>query len=147
MYLDAFLLHKYKLGGFKMIREILHKARTEDGRWICGFYCYSHFYNPCIQEKQDLITHLIIPETVCQMSHFKDKDEYIIFENDIVETENGFILQCVWSEEYHEFLFKNLKGGYDSMIGMISDLSSFTKGEVRIIGNVYDEIKEIRKAG
>jgi hypothetical protein len=130
-----------------MIREILHKAKSEDGKWVCGFYCYSPYTGKtCIQDNITYGFRYIIPETLCQVTHIKDKDKCKICENDIVETENGFLLQCVWSEEYHEFMFKNLKGGYDSMIGMISDLSSFTKGEVRIIGNVYDEIS-IRKVG
>ena len=133
-----------------MIREVLHKARTSmmNHEWIYGYYCYDILTGlPAIQDIKTHEIYRIIPGTLSQCTHMYDKNKNKIWENDIIETENGFLLQCVWSEEYHEFLFKNLKGGYDFMVGMISDISSFTKGKVRIIGNVYDEIDIIRKVG
>lgn len=131
------------------MREILHKARISMGNyeWVYGYYCRDKATGlPAIQDVETYEIFRIMPVTLSQHTYMLDKDNNEIWENDIVETENGFTLQCVWSEEYHEFLFKNLKGGYDFMIGKTSDLSSFAKGEVRIIGNIYDEMN-IRKVG
>lgn len=137
-----------------MIRESLCKAkRVDNNEWIEGFYYKT--WNYVDGKKQDIhyiinyefgVSHEIQPETKCYFTYKYDINGAPIWENDIVKPlSNSFILQVVWNEEERDYLFKNLKGGYDFMIGKISELSSFARDkEVEIIGNIYK--REFKKA-
>lgn len=133
------------------MREIICKAKRKDidkvtDKWIEGYYvCFNGERHRIYTGHAD-INYTLYPEyyeidinTICQLTHMTDINGDKVWENDIVETSNGFLLQVVWSDEYQEFLFKNLKGGYDFMIGKVSELSSFTRDKkFKIVANVFD---------
>lgn len=143
------------------MRELLCKAKRkekerypEELQWVEGYLLkYENTYYICpkpylveegwsheVLDRQYIFGQFVLidEETLCQLTHMTDINGKKVWENDIVKTSNGFILQVVWSDEYQEFLFKNIKGGYDFMKGMISELKSFTKdNKFRIIGNAF----------
>jgi hypothetical protein len=131
------------------MREILCKAKRKDnGKWIEGYYFKSWACKNGNKYDVHLIHNYELDDgwkidvnTLCQLTHMTDVNGNKIWENDIVITSNGFVLQVVWSDKYQEFLFKNLKGGYDFMKGMVSELSSFTRDKkIKIVGNVFDDL-------
>ena len=128
------------------MREILCKAKMKDNNiWIEGYYYKSwggandtiynihfiHSYNMNESYEIDI-------DTLCQLTHMTDINGNKVWENDIVKTTNGFTLQVVWSDKYQEFMFKNLKGGYDFMIGKVYELSSVSRDKkFEVVGNVF----------
>ena len=132
------------------MRELLCKAKREYGdEWIKGYYvCFNNehhrIYTGCIKKDLDEYYHKwnqIKPDTLCQKTHMKDINGKEVWENDIVETSNGFLLQVVWSDKYQEFLFKNLKVPYDFMKNNPSELDAFAKDKkIKIVGNMFDGV-------
>ena len=132
------------------MREIICKAKRKDNnQWIEGYYykswgCRNGIrYDEHFLHNYDLDDDYIINvDTLSWFIGKTDIDGNKIWENDIVETENGFHLQIVWSEKFNEFMYKNLNKGYDFMIGKVSELSAFTRNKnVKVIGNIFDGIQ------
>ena len=131
------------------MRELLCKSKRKDNNeYIEGYYYKSwackngNKYDVHLIHNYELDdSYEIDIDTLCQLTHMTDVNGCKVWENDIVETPNGFTLQVVWSDKYQEFMFKNLKGGYDFMIGKISELKSFTKDKkFEVVGNVFDKM-------
>ena len=130
------------------MRELLCKGKRKDNNeWFEGYYYKSWVckngkkYDVHMIHNYELDdAYEIEIDTLCQLTHMTDVNECKVWENDIVETTNGFTLQVIWSDEYQEFLFKNLKGGYAFMKDLVSELSSFTRDkQFEVVGNVFDK--------
>ena len=133
-----------------MSREIICKAKRKDNnQWIEGYYykswgCRNGIrYDVHIIHNSELDEDYIIDiDTLSWFIGKIDINENKIWENDIVETENGFQLQVVWSDDFNGFLYKNLNKGYDFMIGKVAELSAYTRSKnVKVIGNIFDGVK------
>ena len=131
------------------MRELLCKAKRKDNNeWFEGYYYKSwvckngkKYYVHMIHNYELDDAYEIEIDTLGQLTHMNDVNECKVWENDIVETTNGFTLQVIWSDNYQEFLFKNLKGGYAFMKDLVSELSSFTKDkDIKIVGNIFDDM-------
>lgn len=137
------------------MREILFKGKRKDNNeWIVGYYFKSWSCKDGKRYDVHLIhnyelddAYEIYPDTLCQLTHMTDINGDRLWENDIVESlSNTFVLQVVWSDEYQEFLFKNIEGGCSFIECKARELSSYTRDKkIKIVGNVFDDFDLIKE--
>ena len=130
------------------MREILFKAKEKTtNKWIEGYYYKSwgcndgrmydihYIHNYDMDESYEIDIN-----TLCQLTNMTDINGDKVWENDVIESLlNRFTLQVVWSDEHHDFLFKNIEGGYDFMIGKVYEFNSLRNSKnIKIVGNIFD---------
>ena len=101
-------------------RYLYRGKRIDNGEWVVGhFYEFmgkSYIFEPPFTSKA--LTYEVEPSTICQCTGLKDKNDKLIFENDIVSywdsysTENGLaeadcIGKVVWDDETISFQVTN----------------------------------------
>lgn len=80
-------------------RYLYRAKRTDNGEWVIGFYSWTNWINPQTKEIVNT-THNILPidhqdsyhidpSTICQCTAVPDRDNTIMFENDVVRESNG----------------------------------------------------------
>lgn len=77
------------------------------------------------------------PDTICQCTGLKDKNDRLIWENDIVRDGHGNFYKAFWQNNYYQFSWICVKSDVFS-IGAKWDLWSFKSFEVEVIGNIFD---------
>lgn len=124
------------------MREILFRGKTEDGKWVDGFYVRQvdccggvHFIFHCANNPDDSNARYdVIKETVGQFTGSTDKNGKKIFEGDIIKNtfEEGSVefLTVVWNGKYCCFELK------EHMSKELIELCEYEEGEV--IGNIHD---------
>lgn len=101
-------------------RYLYRGKRIDNGEWVVGhfyeFMVKSYIFEPPFTSKA--LTYEVEPSTICQCTGLKDKNDKLIFENDIVSywdsysTENGLaeadcIGKVVWDDETISFQVTN----------------------------------------
>ncbi len=128
------------------MRELLCKAKEKKtNEWIEGYYYRSWGCKNGIMYDVHLIHNYDMDEsyeidinTLCQLTHLKDINGCKVWENDVVKTPNGFMLQVVWSDEFQEFMFKNIKGGCSFIEKKMRVLSAYTRdNKFEVVGNAF----------
>ena len=101
-------------------RYLYRGKRIDNGEWVVGhfyeFMVKSYIFEPPFTSTA--LTYEVEPSTICQCTGLKDKNDKLIFENDIVSywdsysTENGLaeadcIGKVVWDDETISFQVTN----------------------------------------
>lgn len=134
--------------GEKMEDRYLFKSkRLDNGKWVQG-YLYG------IWEKRYILWGMtndvpnmieIDPSTICQCTGLKDKNDNLIWENDILHNGNYFVVK--WNESCSRFdivlnKFCNIPiGKWEPMIcdWKTNDFKEYRKAvDYEVIGNVFD---------
>ena len=138
------------------MREILFRGKTTEGKWVVGLPTRKHPLDKEINRIQLLDDYYenditmffcvkdVLPETVGQYTGLTDKNGKKIFEGDILEFSDRFVV-VVWHTHLgcwdSNFLkFTNTENGRD-------DMSPLNWGyKSKVIGNIHDN-PELLKGG
>lgn len=128
-----------------MEERYLYKAkRTDNGEWVVGFYAYIH-------KKHYIYTGQLIhgglydvderfevdPSTICRCTGLKDKNDMLIWENDIVRDKHGNFYKAIWQNDCYQFSWSCVKSDV-FLIGAKWNLWSFKSFEIEVVGNIFD---------
>lgn len=106
---------------------------VEDGVWVhgslrCDVGKYTIFQFEI--ERADYVEYEIDPTTICQCTGMKDKNGKLIWENDILNLDEGINAECFWDEV-------NMEWGLRNPTRTVS-LCSYSLAELAVIGNIFD---------
>lgn len=112
------------------------KFRGKDrktGQWVYGSYVKTaiglHYIVPQNLISNELLTFVVVPETVVQFTGVPDKDGGEVFDKDFIMM-GSIICRVEWSEKY---------AGYRLVSGGVStSLNIYHKADYEIIGNEHD---------
>ncbi len=134
-------------------RYVFKAKRLDNGEWVQGFICKkkyksNKFYISCFPDKDDNKQFFAIdPDTICQSTGIKVKNDNLIWENDILKNlltgetapiRYGSYKSCFNSEKTeHVGFYVNWSGTYSK--NYRKDLGYWIHAfGVEIIGNVFD---------
>lgn len=108
-----------------MLNRYLFKAKGYDGELVAGFLIFNEEGNAFIQNWGD--PEEVDENTICQCTGLEDKEDTLIYENDIVETSDGeFVVE--WDEYEGRWVLCQ----YGSVM---YDFSDFEPSAVKVNGN------------
>ena len=135
------------------MREILFRGKTEQGKWIFGFYHNETSIESPASERKITRHHIytkdfdkfVIPETVGQYTGLTDKNGNKIFEGDIVSTKyklgrgGYYVFEVYYNENLCQFALTINSGSYtkNKQYDWLQ-LTSLKANKVEIIGNIHD---------
>ena len=118
-----------------MLERHLFKAkRMDNGEWVKGALCETSWGSSFIIKNDPNIvpdTIKVNPDTICQCTGISDHDGNLIYENDLVASEDE---TCVikWDEESARYLMVLIDDGLEGAC------NSFWTKIVKVVGNVFD---------
>lgn len=141
----------------------LYKAKTtpkEKGEfnnvWVTGNLIvsngkyYIHPINNVVNVENEIgriiVMHEVIPDTICRCTGLKDKNEKLIWENDIVKYGNGNFYKAFWRDNYYQFSWVCVKSDI-FQIGAKWDLWCFKSSEIEVVGNIFDNPELLESEG
>lgn len=135
-------------------RYLFKAKRIKDGQWVEGYVVYSFTGVPFIITEYDHILALVArdevdPETICQCTGLKDKNEKLIWENDIIHKPFYTDYDAYANSEAYTGRIQYEDGGWSveitksdgsvcassiiEMIGYSKDIEHF-----EVLGNIFD---------
>lgn len=87
----------------------------------------------------------ILADTICQSTGLRDKNDKLIWENDIVRDEYGNFYKAFWQNDYYQFSFCAKTGVFP--IGAKWNLWSFKSSEIEVVGNIFDNKESLESEG
>lgn len=119
-------------------RFLSRAKRKEDGKWMIGYYQKRYEIDGSEQHliffaKSQTVWEYaeIDPETLCQCSGISDKNEKLIWENDIVK-DKRMKYRVIWSKEEGSWALQSDSG---AMYG----IGSLNSKVYEVIGNIFDD--------
>lgn len=124
----------------------LYKAKElQSGEWILGnLMCLDNedyrIATSCLQNDEvvellSVCAYKIQPATICRCTGILDKNNKLIWENDIIDTHEGDCFRCVWNNETASFNFVSKENKYCITY---DGFDAWVKGEIEVVGNVFD---------
>jgi uncharacterized phage protein (TIGR01671 family) len=108
-----------------MLDRYLFKAKGYDGEWVTGFLIFNEEGKAFIQNLGD--SKEVDENTICQCTGLQDKEDALIYENDIVDVgAEKFVVE--WDE--YEGLWVLCQYG-----SVMYDFSDFEPSAVKVNGN------------
>lgn len=129
-------------------RYLFKAKRIKDGQWVKGYVVYSFTSVPFIITEYDHILAVVAryevePETICRYTGLKDKNDKLIWENDIVKDENGNLYRAFWQDNYYQFSWICIKST-KLPVGAKWNLWSIKSLEIEVVGNVFDSLELLK---
>lgn len=98
--------------------------------------------------KKNVMAYINDESTICQCTGLKDKNDKLIWENDIVRDEYGNFYKAIWHNNYYEFCWVCIKSDIEIFVGDKRDLWSIAKSsEIEVIGNIFDNSDLLESEG
>ncbi len=136
------------------MREILFRAkRIDNGEWVEGNLItnerneHKKYIGYIFDERNGVIEDFdiveVIPNTICQYTGLKDKNEEKVFIGDIIRCTKGCPHEAIWMKEYAGTFIGGMPAVY---------LSGLDKGyawtdEEEIVGNIFDSPERLKGGG
>lgn len=132
-------------------RYLFKGKRVDNGEWEIGsliilpngkYEIANSCTNPPDSDpmwKSCVITHLVGPSTICQCTGLKDKNGKLVWENNILNLDEGINAGCFWDEV-------NAEWGLRTPTRTIS-LCSYSLAELAVIGNIFDNAELLESEG
>lgn len=146
---DRYLFKAKRLGW----REFPEKEQWIIGYYVLGFDVYEQPVHLIFEPTSMFFSYgetdgwtEIDSSTLCQCTGLKDKNEKLIWENDIVKDENGNLYKAFWQNNYYQFSWVCVKSDI-FQIGAKWDLWRFKSFEIEIVGNIFDNPELLESEG
>lgn len=114
---------------------------AEDGIWVKGYLrCDTGKWeiSQFEYDRADYVWYEVDPSTICQCTGLKDKNDKLIWENDIVKDKHGNFYKAFWQDNYYQFSWICIKSDNKLFIEAKWNLWSIKNFEIEVIGNIFD---------
>ncbi|BDZ76963.1 YopX family protein [Claveliimonas bilis] len=136
------------------MREILFRAkRIDNGEWVEGNLItnerneHKKYIGYIFDERNGVIEDFdiveVIPNTICQYTGLKDKNEEKVFIGDIIRCTKGCPHEVIWMKEYAGTFIGGMPAVYLSGL----DKGYAWTGEEEIVGNIFDSPERLKGGG
>lgn len=136
------------------MREILFRAkRIDNGEWVEGNLItnerneHKKYIGYIFDERNGMIEDFdiveVIPNTICQYTGLKDKNEEKVFIGDIIRCTKGCPHEVIWMKEYAGTFIGGMPAVYLSGL----DKGYAWTGEEEIVGNIFDNPERLKEGG
>lgn len=136
------------------MREILFRAkRIDNGEWVEGNLITNErnerkkYIGYVFDERNGMIEDFdiveVIPNTICQYTGLKDKNEEKVFIGDIIRCTKGCPHEVIWMKEYAGTFIGGMPAVYLSGL----DKGYAWTGEEEIVGNIFDNPERLKGGG
>lgn len=117
----------------------LYKAkRLDNGEWVVGYlYRLSENNPPFIMLRKYGESYEVDEHTICQCTGLRDKNNNLIWENDIIRDEHGNFYKAFWQNNYYQFSWICVKSEI-FQVGIKWDLYVMRSFEIEVVGNIFD---------
>lgn len=133
------------------MREMLFRAkRIDNGEWVEGNLItnerneHKKYIGYIFDERNGVIEDFdiveVIPNTICQYTGLKDKNEEKVFIGDIIRCTKGCPHEVIWMKEYAGTFIGGMPAVYLSGL----DKGYAWTGEEEIVGNIFDSPERLK---
>lgn len=116
----------------KINDKYLFKAKTFNEEWVTGLLAYRNDKYYISNKEGAPFAYEVRPDSICRCIGLKDKNNTLMWENDIVEipAEDGFFT-ITWDEDTARFIISN--------DDFIVDFDNFWAYQIEVMGNIFDD--------
>ena len=132
-------------------RYLFKAKRVDNGEWVVGYIArYGHTgkekYYIIPSYASDLYAIEVDPSTICKCTGLKDKNDKLIWDNDIAKDEKGNLYKAFWQKNYYQYSWICIKSNFLPS-GAQWNLWSIKSFEIEVIGNIFDNPELLRRRG
>ena len=132
-------------------RYLFKAKRLDNGEWVVGYIArYGHTgkekYYIIPSYASDLYAIEVDPSTICKCTGLQDKNDKLIWDNDIAKDEKGNLYKAFWQKNYYQYSWICIKSNFLPS-GAQWNLWSIKSFEIEVIGNIFDNPELLRKRG
>ena len=132
-------------------RYLFKAKRIDNVEWDVGYIArYGHTgkekYYIIPSYASDLYAIEVDASTICRCTGLKDKNDKLIWDNDIAKDEKGNLYKAFWQKNYYQYSWICIKSNFLPS-GAQWNLWSIKSFEIEVIGNIFDNPELLRKRG